>query len=77
MIQIPTLQLVREVQEFLFEMTDYLHVDVQLQHKGSEDNEGLQIKRSEDFFHDRTGRLVVEGQSNPSFVPNEMNTNIL
>ena len=27
--------------------------------------------------HDRTGRLVVEGQSNPLFVPSVMKTNIL
>ena len=26
--------------------------------------------------HDRTGRLVVEGQSNPLFVPSVMTTNI-
>ena len=26
--------------------------------------------------HDRTGRLLVEGQSNPSFVPSVMKTNI-
>ena len=29
-----------------------------------------------DSCHDRTGRPVVEGQSNPSFVPNVMKTNI-
>ena len=29
-----------------------------------------------DSCHNRTGRLVVEGQSNPSFVPNVMKTNI-
>ena len=29
-----------------------------------------------DTCHDRTGRLVVGGQSNPSFVPNVMKTNI-
>ena len=28
-------------------------------------------------FHDRTGRLVVEGQSNPLFVPSVMKTNTL
>ena len=29
-----------------------------------------------DSFHDRTGRLVVEGQSNPLFVPSVMKTHI-
>ena len=29
-----------------------------------------------DTCHDRTGRPVVKGQSNPSFVPNVMKTNI-
>ena len=29
-----------------------------------------------DSCHDRTGRLVVEGQSNPLFVPSVMKTNI-
>ena len=29
-----------------------------------------------DSCHDRTGRLVVEGQSNPSLVPSVVNTNI-
>ena len=29
-----------------------------------------------EFCHDRTGRPVVEGQSNPLFVPSVVNTHI-